>query len=180
MTLNNLSLGMGAPCMIRKWGKIYPKKNCLILGWFRKNRGNTREWIDTLFLRTILEIRVELDRITRNMREMCFLNRYLSIRSKWKNCLSDLDITIVSIQLTLEKLSMFLWCFDKESDSTEMMQHKKPKLWTSMMKKMPSWRLWIIESIMQGWEHLTSHENSLLIGSIDCDFEYHGIHAYIL
>ncbi len=61
-----------------------------------------------------------------------------------------------------------------------MVDYQKSELWTSMGEYIPPWSLRIMQRIMKGWEHLTSHKNSLFIGSIHRDFEYHCIHSLIL
>ena len=110
------------------------------------------------------------------MRELSLLDRYLSIRSPWEDCFRDLDIAIVSIELTLEELSMSGQSLQEESDTTQMVHDKKPKLRTAMWEYIPPGSMRIMEGIMEGREHLASDEHSLLVGSIHCDFEDHCIH----
>ena len=110
------------------------------------------------------------------MRELSLLDRYLNTRSPRQDCFRDLDIAIVSVELTLEELSMSGQSLQEESDTTQMVHDKKPKLWAVMGKDIPPGGMRVMEGIMQGREHLASDEHSLLVGSIHCDFEDHCIH----
>lgn len=180
MIFYNRSSCMFSPIMVWKWWKINSEKSGFIFRWFREYRGNARKWINAFLLCTIFEICIELDCISWYMREFCFLKRNLNTWIKWKRWFCNLNITIVSIELTLKKLLMFCWCFYKKSNSTKMMDYKKSKLGTSMWKNMPPRHMRVMECIMESREHFTSHKNTLFIGSIHRDFEYHCIHSDIL
>jgi hypothetical protein len=83
--------------------------------------------------------------------------------------LGDLDIGIVSIELTLEKSMIATTRLEKESDTSITVHDKKVK-YRFLSKKLPLYSLGI-DGIMQGREHLACDEYSLLIGAIDGDLE---------
>ncbi len=88
-------------------------------------------------------------------------------RESW---VTDLDIWVVSIELTLEELSMLGLHLEKKPNPSVLMDHEKPKN-RSLVPPVEKPNMPIMERIMERREHLTSDKDSLLVRTIYSNFE---------
>jgi hypothetical protein len=83
---------------------------------------------------------------------------------------TDLDIWVVSIELTLEELSMLGLHLEKKPNPSVLMDYEKPKN-RSLVPPVEKPNMPIMERIMERREHLTSDKDSLLVRTIYSNFE---------
>jgi hypothetical protein len=158
-----------APRRVGDRRKIHSKKRDFVFVRLLQNRRERRERVDGFFFGAVFEIDIELDGLVRNLREIRLDGGELFIARKRQRGLLDLDIAVVRVELTLEKIAMRARSLDKKTNARSGMRDEKSKFGRDG-KNPPFFRV-IFERVVQGREHLARDKHAFFVEAIDGNLE---------